>query len=60
MLKELIGIEKELERATDLTNGMRVALSKAIDLEKNKDIKTDEHDSTSNALFTISINMPEQ
>lgn len=59
MLKELVGIEKELEQATDLTNGMRVALSKAVSIEKNKNIKTDERDSDSQVLFTISVNIPE-
>lgn len=57
MLKELVGIEKELEQATDLTNGMRVALSEAVSVKKN--IKADERDSGSKVLFTMSVNIPE-
>ena len=30
MLAELVGIENELKRATDLINGMRVAISEAL------------------------------
>ncbi len=60
MLNELMGIQKDLETATALTNGMRIALSKAIDLKrKNKDIKADERDPDSNTLFTVTINRPE-
>ncbi len=55
MLRELVGIEKELEKATRLIDGMRVALSKA----KDKNIKANKRDSTSDSLFTISVNMPE-
>ena len=60
MLKELVGIQKELERATDLTNGMRVALSEAVSVKKkNKNIKADERNSSSEVLFTMSVNIPE-
>ena len=60
MLKELLGIQNELERATALTNGMRVALSRAINLKnKNQDKNGDERNPASEVLFEMIVNLPE-
>ncbi len=52
MLTELLAIERELEQATDLTNGMRVALCRV--LEKGEPERTDEK-----VLFSMQVKMPD-
>ena len=60
MLAELIDIEKELKRATDVVNGMRVALLDALDLKsENRNRNTEECDTANNVLFTIDVELPE-
>ena len=60
MLAELVGIENELKRATDLINGMRVAISEALGSKSgNEDIKTEKCEPANNALFSINVRIPE-
>ena len=59
MLKELVGMGIELQRATDVINGMRVALLDALGLKHKKDMKTEECDTANNVLFTIDVKIPE-
>ena len=59
MLRELVAIESELKLATDLTNGMRVAVSTALGLSDEKEyMEASECDSASDTLFTMSISIP--
>ena len=59
MVRELIGIQKELEIATKLTNGMRVAVSEALGLKYGNEDKAEERDTASEALFSIKVHIPE-
>ena len=52
MLKELVEIGKSLEKATDLTNGMRVAVNRILDGDLG------ERDCSS-ALFSFEIDVPD-
>lgn len=54
MMQELLHIQEELEIATKLTNGMRIAVSKALDLKEGK-----EQDTPQETLFSIRLNIPE-
>ena len=54
MMQELLHIQNELEIATKLTNGMRIAVSEALDLKEGK-----EQDTSTEALFSIRLNIPE-
>ena len=59
MLSELVAIESELKLATDLTNGMRVAVSTALGLSDEKEfMEASECDSASDTLFTMRISIP--
>ena len=60
MLKELVNIEIELKRATTLINGMRVAVSEALNSKDgNEDIETAERRAAGETLFSIEIHPPE-
>ena len=50
MLKELVGIEHVMRKATDVTNGMRVALCEALENGERKK-------SNSEVLFSIEVDM---
>lgn len=52
MLSELVSIENNLKKATDMINGMRVALSRAV-------TEVDDESSGSQALFSIEVDIPE-
>ena len=52
MLRELVSIEKAIEKATDITNGMRIALCEALELDESQ---TDSDDSQT--LFSITIDL---
>ena len=57
LLAELVAIECELKHATDLTNGMRVAISEQL-ASKDESMKTEEGDTASDTLFSIEIATP--
>lgn len=59
MLAELVSIEKELEMATKLTNGMRIAVSERLDLQHENEDGMEADNTTSDALFSIEIHIPE-
>ena len=60
MLKELVHIESELKRAMALINGMRVAVSEALNSKDgNEDIETADRRAAGEALFSIKIHWPE-
>jgi hypothetical protein len=54
LLQELVGIERVLDKATKLTNGMRVAMCNAL---AAMDGVTENTDARSQTLFTIGITM---
>jgi hypothetical protein len=61
MLAELVGIGSDLEKATDLTNGMRVALSRALGYKDgSRDIKQEESRTGGESLFSIEVKLPDQ
>ena len=57
LLAELVAIERELKHATDLTNGMRVAVSRKLGLN-NDSMKAEEGDTASDTLFSFEIATP--
>ena len=59
MLRELVDIEKELEMAAKLINGIRVAVSERLNLQHENEDKVEEDDIASEALFSIKIRIPE-
>ena len=54
MMQELLHIQHELEIATKLTNGMRIAVSEVLDLKEGK-----EQGASQETLFSIRLNIPE-
>lgn len=57
LLAELVEIQRELERATNLTNGIRVAVSEQLG-SKNESTKADERDTASDTIVSIKVATP--